>query len=291
MRRAVIPTIVWLACGLGGCSFPSAAPTPSATPGAAVVLSSPAGGPQELLLVQIRVMAIEVPVGAASSSEDIWSYVDEESTGAATSALGRNGFRVGLAHSGNWASMERILKQLAGRQVKDSYFTILPNNPLPIVLKASQPDQTLFVFHADKTLSGEDFPAADNILTVACAINEDEPNQVILIGQPQLRSTNETVRIVDEGHSFIWVEGKKVYELPDLTFRFPVASTDLVVVGPGSAARRPSSVAHQFLTKEREGIRFETVLVLSPTVVRAQARAGPSVANANPLPALPAGRP
>jgi len=47
-------------------------------------------------------------------------------------------------------------------------------------------------------------------------------------------------------------------------------------MGPGAAAARPSSVAHHFLIKERDGIRFETVLVLVPSVVRAQTRTVPA---------------
>jgi len=292
MRRAANLVLLCLACWLAGCpSHPQPAAAPDGGPTAGIEMQSPQGPPQELLCVNVRILGIEVPVGAASGSEDIWSYVDEESAGAATSALGRNGFRVGQVRRDNWGSLERILKQLAGRQVKDAVLSVLPNNPIPIVLKPSQPAQTLFLFHADKTLSGEDYPPADNVLTVAFALNEDEPNQVILIGQPQLRSTSETVRIIDDGPSFMWVEGKRVYELPELTFHFPVRSNDLIVVGPGAAARRASSVAHQFLTKERDGVRFETVLVLSPSVVRAQARTGPAAFNVLPQPASPPGHP
>jgi hypothetical protein len=237
------------------------------------------------MVVQVRMLGIEVPVGSASDSEDIWSYVDEESAGAGTSALGRNGFRVGLVRPGNWGSLERILKQLAGRQFKDATMSVLPNNPLPIVLKPAQAAQTLFVFHADKTLSGEDYPPADNLLMIACALNEDEPNQIVLIGQPQLRSTSETVHIEEDSSGFMWVMRPKMYEMPDLTFRLSVPTGGLVVVGPGAAARRANSVAHQFLTKDRDGIRFETVLVFSPTVVSARARMELSAPPPAPVPA------
>jgi hypothetical protein len=266
---------------------PQPATAPAVGPGAGHALPPDSQElTQQVMVVQVRMLGIEVPVGSASDSEDIWSYVDEESAGAATSALGRNGFRVGLVRQGNWNSLERILKQLAGRQVKDATLSVLPNNPLPIVLKPSQPAQTLFVFHADKTLSGEDYPPGDNLLTIVCLLNEDEPNQVILVGQPQLRSSNETVQIAEENARFTWVMHQKVYEMPDLTFRLAVPANGLVVVGPGAAARRPSSVAHQFLTKDRDGIRFETVLVFSPTVISARARLDRTAAPPpTPLPA------
>jgi hypothetical protein len=282
MRLAANLIVLSLAWWAAGCSLFAPPRPPGAGPGLVPGLGKSGDPAQEVLLVQVRMLGIEVPLGSASGSEDIWSYVDEESVRASGSALGRNGFRVGLARRENWSSLERIFKQLAGRQAKDAALTLLPNNPLQIVLNPDQPVQTLFLFRADKTLTGEDYPPSDNLLTLVCALNEDEPNQVIIVGQPQLRSKNETVRIAEERGIFMWVVRPKVYELPDLTFRLSVPSNDIIVMGPGVAARRPSSVAHHFLIKERDGMPFETVLVLVPSVVRAQARTVPAGPAGNP---------
>jgi len=228
-----------------------------------------------------------VPAGASSDSEDIWSYVEEEASGARGAALGRNGFRVGLVRRDNWNALERVLKQVAGRQASASTLSVFPNNPLPIMLKPAQPPQTLFVFRGDKSLSGEDYPPCDNVLTIVCALNEDEPNQVLILGQPQLRATSQKLELVEERGQYAWIAKSKIYELPDLTFRLSVPSQDILVVGPGAGARRTSSVAHHFLIKDRDGMSFETVLILVPSVIRVPTRTGPVPAAPNAPP--PAG--
>jgi hypothetical protein len=236
--------------------------------------------------VQLRILGIEVPVGMASGSEDIWSYVEEEPVSAGSSALGRNGFRVGVARRDHWPSLERILKQLAGRQARDSVLTALPNLPIPILLKERQPAQTLFVYRADRTLHGEDYPPADNLLTILLTLNEEEPNQILVLGQPQLRSTQETVHVLEESRGYGFVVRPKVYAMPDLTFRASVPKHDILVVGPGAAARRPTSAARHFLIKEKDGMEFETVLLLVPSIVRARAQVVPAPA-ASPSPPPP----
>jgi hypothetical protein len=229
-------------------------------------------GARDTMLVQLRIMGIEVPGGAASDSEDIWSYVDEEAALAGSPALGRNGFRVGVARREHWPSLERIFRQLAGQQARDVSMPVLPNVPLPITLQPQQPAQTIFVYRADGTLSGQDYPPASNVLTLLCALNLDESNQLIVIGQPQLHATNDTAYLAEDRGAFVWVKGPRVYELRDLAFRLSVRSGDILVVGPGPAVHRPTSAARRFLIKDRDGIEFETVLLLMPSVVRGEAR-------------------
>ena len=77
-----------------------------------------------------------------------------------------------------------------------------------------------------------------------------------------------------------------MYELTDLTFRLSVPCGDILVVGPGAAARRPTSAARHFLIKEKDGMEFETVLLLVPSVVRARAQVVPTP-SAGPSPPPP----
>ncbi len=281
-RLAAHLLFLCLACWLAGCDAlrPTSPPAPAANPFASP--GGEAGPPQESLLIHLQMMGIEVPAGAASDSEDIWSYVEEEASGARGAALGRNGFRVGLVRRENWNALERVLKQVAGRQASAFTMSVLPNNPQPITLKPAQPPQTLFIFRGDRSLCGEDYPPCDNILTIVCTLNEDEPNRLLVLGQPQLRSTGQKLELVEERGQYVWMARSKVYELPDLTFRLSVPSQDIIVVGPGAGARRSSSVAHHFLIKERDGLPFETVLLLVPSVVRVAARTVPVSAASGP---------
>jgi len=271
-RQSAILVLLCVAWLLAGCPQSAQPPPP---PGAAGLFAGTSGPPQEVLLIDVQMLEIEVPVGSASGSEDIWSNVEEEPLRAGGSALGQNGFRVGLVRRNNWASLERIIKQLAGRQARDAKLRVLPNNVVPIELKRSQDAQALFVFRADRTLTGQDYPPCNLLLTLVFALNEDEPNQVIVVGQPQLCSVNQTQQLVEEQGRWLYVMRPTFYPIPDLTFRLSVPSGDIIVIGPGAGAQRPTSVAHHFLIKERDGMSFETVLVLVPSVGRWQARTVP----------------
>ena len=225
------------------------------------------------LLVQMRLGTIEVPVGIASGSEEIWSYLDEEAIEPVHAAnLGRNGLRVGLGRKDNWADMARIFERMTGRAVAMKDMLLIPGNPAPLTLKSAQPVQTIFTFYDDRTLSGADFPPGDNALVITCTLNEDDVSTVFLTGVPQVQTTMRRPRVVREADRFSMVAKPEVFPLTPLTFRVPVVQGDFVVIGPGSAASRPVSAGHHFLVKEREGVEFETVLVLFPRSVLAAAR-------------------
>ena len=74
---------------------------------------------QVVLLVRMRLVSIEVPVGQASGSEEIWSYLDEEPVAAdGNGVVGRNGFRVGRARRDAWPDLAETLKDQLEQDVR-----------------------------------------------------------------------------------------------------------------------------------------------------------------------------
>ena len=145
----------------------------------------------------------------------------------------------------------------------------MPGNPLPIVLKERQGEQTIFVFHEDRTLSGADYPPGDNVLAVACTLDEDDRSRVFVSAVPQIVTTLRRQRfLMGEGGPVVAAR-PDVYPFEPLTFQVNVPRGDFVVVGPGSQSRRASSVGHHFLVRDKKGVEFETLIVLMPEVVAA----------------------
>jgi len=226
-----------------------------------------------VLVARLRLVTIEVPVGTASGSEEIWSYLDEEPVSAIRSAsLGRNGLRVGLGREDSWPDLARIFKRMTGRSPKQNLVVAVPGDPLPIVLKERQQIQTIFTFYDDRTLSGADYPPGDNVLAVVCTLNEDDLSKLMITVMPQVRSTRHRTRFVMGQTGPRMVSTAEVFNFPHLTFRLTVPSKDFLVIGPGAHSRRPTSVGHHFLVKKKEGMEFETLLVLIPEVFAAPAR-------------------
>jgi hypothetical protein len=229
--------------------------------------------PSYHFVVSLRITTIEVPVGTASGSEEIWSYLDEEPIHAIRSAnLGRNGLRVGLGRLGTWPDVARILKRMTGRSPKRNLVACIPGNPLPIILKERQADQTIFTFHDDRTLSGRDYPAGDYLLAIVCTLDEDDPSKIILTAMPQVRTTRRQRRFVMRDAGPEMVAHAEVFGLSHLTFQLMMGKESFLVIGPGANSRNPTSVGHHFLVKKKEGMEFETLLVLIPKVLAAPVR-------------------
>ena len=267
--------------------LPACEPTIPGATGQAVDPASTAGGadrdgnattrpaspglPRDLkLIVTVRMATIEVPAGTVSSSEEVWSYLDEEPVTARRSvSLGRNGVRVGLGRQGAWPDLAEVLKRMTGHVPTQSTMAAMPNDPFQIILKQHQPESTIFTFRDDRTLRGRDYPLGDYLLTLSFTLDEDDASEVMLSAVPQVRSARRVTKYVMSPMGPKMVNKPEVFRLDDLSFGLRIPHKGFLVIGPGANARNPSTVGHHFLTRQREGVEYETLLVLVPEVVAA----------------------
>lgn len=265
-RRVVAPTAVVPAVDVVTARNGNPHASPTSNPG-----DDP---PQEYkLLVRTKVVTIEVPAGTVSSSERIWNQLDEEIVGREVLlTLGRNGLRVGVGPRASWPDVARVLKKLTGRPLKQTMLMSTPSQPVPYSVKQRQGVQTIFVFHPDRTCSGADYPPGDNLLTLACMFEPDNPKKLMAVGVPQIRTTRQKTRIIRSGGKLRVVDRPMLFSFDPLTFRLQFNAGDFIVFGPSRQAARAGSVGSHFLIKRKRGVPFETVLVLIPEVVAAPVR-------------------
>lgn len=246
---------------------------PVAADGQAQAASMPAteGDPVKkpvILLVRMRLVAIEVPLGTVSDSEEIWSYLDEEKMGSSrTAGLGYNGLRVGVGKQSSWPDVARILDRLTGRQVENALCVMFNGSPSPWKLRTTMPIQTIFVTNTDRTLSGADYPPGDNILSLTCTLDGDDPSKVMVTGMPQINSSQQHLEIVQDNGIPTWQMVSTTYSFYPAMFRVMIPSKDFIVIGPGSESHRPHSVGNHFMVRQKKGMDFETVLLLIPEVI------------------------
>ena len=265
---------VWVS--LSGCppeGPTSGSPSDTAT---AVVRIDPNAPPSQspetpgrgVFSIQLQIGTVEIPEGMASGSEDLWSYLDEEPLALRSLVLGLNGFRVGIGREDSWQEVGAILKKLTGRQFRTSTLQTFINRPTNVSIRRAMPIQTIFFYDADQTLSGRDFPAGENLITFAFSFDEDHREKTILSALPQIRSARKEkqYRMINGVPTFVSLP--KLFALPEVGFQVALGKDDFLVIGPGAQARRPSSVGNHFLTTLREGVPFETVLILRAKVTR-----------------------
>jgi len=184
-----------------------------------------------LFALLVKVTSIEVPVGTASGSEEIWSYLDEERTKAFHSAtLGRNGMRVGLADAASWPDLARILKKMTGRKLSEESYTAIPGQPFPIELRTNLPAQTIFTSYSDRTLSGSDYPPGDNLLTLNITLDENDSSRMIVTALPQIRSTQRSTDIVRQDSGFVFAEHPVTYSFSPAMFQFAMKDKDIIYI-------------------------------------------------------------
>ena len=273
--RGLIPCVIVLV-GLCGCAAWPAAPAARRTPNQIIPVDTPGqavDAADYYLVIQVRLGIVELPAGTVSNSEDIWSYTDEEAIVANRSAgLGRNGLRAGIATAGAWPDVERILKDMAGRQISYRLIAALPGEPVQVVLKQCDEEQHIFTFHADRTLSGSVYPPGDDLLTLSCSINQDDPTVVHMAAVPQIRASASHAGVVTNPTGPALAPVKGLHSFEDLRLGASVPVKGMLVVGPGERSADSYSLGHHFLTTVREGVRYETVLVMIPEVFAAPRR-------------------
>jgi len=248
--------------------------TPTTAPAGEAV----AGDPDSYILtVELKVASIEVPVGTASGSEKIWSYLDEERSRAVRSAtMSQNGIRLGVASKDTWPDLVRILQDMTGRKMNDRFLRTVPSQPVSLVLLPDQAAQTIFTIYADRTTSGNKYPPGDNLLVLNFSMDESNCNKLILTGVPQIRTKEKFTHVVQ-----VPGMGQSVVAEPDLlsfapcTFQLTLSPQEILVIGPGAESRRAFSVGRHFLVHIKDGLECETVLVIVPEVKKVQYKPNP----------------
>jgi hypothetical protein len=222
--------------------------------------------PKRTHMIHLQLSTVEVPIGVASGSEELWSYLDEEPVSLRSKVLGLNGVRVGLGRAETWSDLEAVLKRMTGQSYKQTTLQTFAARPAAIELKTDQPIQTIFTSFEDRTLSGQQYPPGDNLLTLSCTLDEDDPNMVLVTGIPQIRSAKRIPRVIHEHGTPRILSKPEIFTFTPLIFQLVVHRNDFLVIGPGIQARRPTTPGHHFLTRIRDGVPYETVLLLRPLV-------------------------
>ncbi|MEN6664549.1 MAG: hypothetical protein ABFD85_11210 [Phycisphaerae bacterium] len=221
-----------------------------------------------VLILRLQVITIEAPVGTVSGSEEIWSYVDEEPLGPArAAALGRNGLRVGLGRRDTWPDLARILKGLTAKGYTDRLMHCLPGKSVEVPLKDHDGEVTIFTSQADRTLSGSDYPPGQDLLSLLGTINEDQPWNVLITALPQIRAAQGRQHLVTRDGRVVFETRQEMFDFPALRFQLSVRAKDFLIVGPNAQSGNSSSPGHHFLVRDKDGSKFETVLVIIPEVL------------------------
>lgn len=230
-------------------------------------------------MVQLHMTSIELPFGAASGSDEIWQALDEQVLDPQKRKwLALNGMRVGLGKQKNWEVPARILRRLHGRKLKTGVTTFPPGRTVPVVLERRPEGQTVFLFRTDGSAIGTDVPPGDTLLAVGGHMEPERPGHVRVSFAPQTRKLRQKRKFVRGPEGFTLSHDDEITSFHSLEWELALSEADFILVGPGKASARATSPGHYFFVHESKGVRYETLLLISPRTVKPAPPAKPGSA-------------
>ena len=273
-------------CWMTGCRPPAAVVTdgtavPLTTPGRRPIFNGklmehvsdrrPRPAERYVLTIRMELIPVSAPMGMVSRSERLWRYLDEEIGDSATiAALNRNGFRVGRGDVADWGPVGDLLRKMTGKTLVRSSHMTIPGRSVAIPMKLNVGPESIFAFNSRGELRGRDYPAGDYVLMLTCRLNSDDPGDLLIQAAPMVRSASETRGFV-QTDAGVHVRNARTQEpIEDLEFTVRVPQDSYLVIGPGVGTRRTTSPGHKFLITQKDGLRYETLLVIVPQVYAAE---------------------
>ncbi len=221
-------------------------------------------------MIKVHVAAVKVPIGATSESRALWGLLrrqvmafDEEIS------LSQNGLRIAVGSRDDWDRLDDVLVDMSGRQHTPITVAGPPGRPVPVVVREHATSQTVFLVHADDTISGMDYPAGRYIFSLLCEVDPDGQTLTVT-GLPLVESARRRPMIVTEQGSAAMVRRGTTYNIYPMMFQVRMNKGDFIVIGATEEASRETSLGRCFLVSDRNGVPVETVLIITPEVFDAK---------------------
>lgn len=239
------------------------------------------GGPPPAVAPSLRIVILGMDVVRVQFTADdvrdtrkVWNHADELRLGAEMGVqLARNGLRIAVGSADAWAAIKAIV-DASKAEVEQETILSEANMPLLLPLGHTSDGESIFVYLGPGRLSGKSFPPAEKLLKLEYRSRPESGNEVDLrlafevredLGVMAWEKINGTIREVPayNRHTF--------EELSPLVTMRP---GEFLIIGLGEGVDQPNLLGNRFLTAERGGRTYETLLFLSPRLMERQAPAG-----------------
>lgn len=215
------------------------------------------------------VLQVAVPRGALSESGKMWNHLDEAVLPPeVVTQLRRNGFRIGLGRPASWAPIKAILDTTEGATSSQQSLSFRNPHPLFLELDEQARDQTLFLYRADGTMRGKSYPNTRNRIRIAHAMNRDQMDEADVQIVPEVHQAEPSRRFHSTPNGYEMVPYFPTWVFAELAARLIVPPDYFIVIGPSEAAAQSLLVGTAFLTGEIDDRPVETLLVVTPKLLR-----------------------
>lgn len=134
------------------------------------------------------VLIVDAPAGALSKSKNLWGHLREDMLGAQTADhMARNGFRLGIGRAADFAQVSTLLSESRNAKARTGRLRFASDSAMEMVLDSQVRPRRPFVFAADGTVSGDEYPAGVTFYWVQAWHDIERIDSVNLTLVPEIR--------------------------------------------------------------------------------------------------------
>ncbi|HEV7301380.1 MAG TPA: hypothetical protein VGN72_18605 [Tepidisphaeraceae bacterium] len=248
---------------------PSTAPreTLPVSAGSATPLDPPVDARTDLLVrTRLDMLILTLPYGTVSQSESFWKQVEETALPPETyDVLFKNGVRVGLAPTSEWAFFRDLIAQYPAISQRGEYAGG-ESKPVEVMIRRDIDSQTIFYLDAANRLQGRSYDRSEDLLSITFQQSPRTPGALRVAVVPVVRSQRVRIEYNAEnvGNEVQYVNPEHLY---DLSLATEIPRDQFLIIAPSREGRWPTSLGNVFLTANGTAERQERVVLLVPRVV------------------------
>lgn len=236
----------------------------------------PRPGKRTLPLVRLGVTVVAFPAGTLTGGEAVWAKLKYKPWLPDVRALqSLNGLRVGILKTGAWPALAKTFEQLKGFRIKSAKLPAHRTSPVQVFLQRYNYHRTVFSYRLDETMFGMDYPPGDALMAVQCVVEAAMPSRMTMTVMPQVQASRQKMHYTKTNGRYSMIKRPILHNFAELAWQISATTDDIVVIGPGRGSQRSSSVGRMFFFRDLDGVTFETLLLLSPTVTMVGGPGGP----------------
>lgn len=210
------------------------------------------------------VARIDLPIDGVRHSRKIWNHVDELRLDSELAArLGRNGLRVGAGSPDAWPAIRAILGT-TDAQVRRNKLVAQRGLPLRIMLASIDEAESIFTYSRDGRLVGKTFPEGVKLFDIDYAFHPQLGGRTDLGVSFIVRQDHGEMTWERRNDIIRQVPAYDQYVFSDLSVPLTLNVGEFLVVGLGNQSENRYLIGSRFLTFERSGKRYETLLCVTP---------------------------
>lgn len=276
---SLLLTVGLWAAVLGGCNpslrlwpgFAKTTPHESFAPTFSTIPAAPGAGFRKLnrdgpqmVGLAFDVIRIDFPRNRLRHSRKIWNHVDELRLPVElTARVLRNGLRVGAASPSSWPAMTAIF-EAAEAQVRREQLVAQAGLPLSIRLSTLDGPESIFRYNRSGRLVGKTFTVGEKLLNLGYALHPRLGGCTDLELSFEIRHDRGVMTWERQDNILRQVPAVDREVFGDLTVQLTLNGDEFLVLGVGDQGGQEFLFGRRFLTIERAGMPFETMLCIAP---------------------------